>query len=280
MFERLNILSLNVNGLRGDERRSNFFAWLKLSHADLIFLQEVNWSPDCTALWSDQWGFTAIWSKYNAVLSTNRSLFLTHVTDSPIPRSLIVKVSHPSFTEVYFVGSTYFPSDLKECSEFLDSLPLSLPYTLSLLAGDFNIQANPALDHVPAQPKAAPTHWNLLASFLVQWELIDLLRSQSESQIQCTHWQTSGRSRVGSRIDYIFVNPAFTSLFSPLETTVCPFSDHLSLSCAFKVHTNAPHGASTWKFNTSLLRSDSFQADVKKIWDNLQESPLASPQAT
>src|SRR3954464_13256413 len=266
MFERLTILSLNVNGLRGSERRSNLFTWLKLSHTDIIFLQDTHWTPEDSKLWSEQWGFTALWSSHNAILSTNRSITLTTIDTPTLPRILIAKVSHPSFTEEYFVGSSYLPADRLERSQFLDTLPLSLPMTLSLLVGDFNILANPALDHVPAQSAASHPHWNYLSSTLQRWELVDLLRTQSETKVQCTHWQTSGHSRVGTRIDYIFIDPALDSLFSPLEASICPFTDHISLSTSLKVHSNAPHGASTWKFNISLLQSDLFRSAVEKLW--------------
>src|SRR4051812_39796582 len=109
---------------------------------------------------------------------------------------------------------------------------------------------------------------------------MDLLRTQSETKVQCTHWQTTGHSRVGTRIDYIFIDPALDSLFSPLEASICPFTDHLSLSTSLKVHSNAPHGASTWKFNTSLLQSDLFRSAVEKLWHELQDNPLNTTQET
>src|SRR3954467_15568856 len=219
MIREISILSLNVNGLRGSVRRLQIFSWLKLSQAHIILLQDTRWTPEVNNLWTAQWGLPSLWSEQAAILSTNSALSLSLITSINIPRAVFAYISYPHWSSPVTCGSIYIPAATAERSTFLQSLPSSLPVEISLLGGDFNIWANPTLDHAP--PLSSPTspsssHWRDLADTLLQWGISDLLRLQSPSISQCTHWQHCVSSYVGTRIDYLFVLPSQSSSFSPL----------------------------------------------------------------
>ena len=77
---------------------------------------------------------------------------------------------------------------------------------LSILAGDCNIIANYALDHFPYIQKPPSTHYNQLAGIVQGWGLGDIYRVLCPVECLMTHWQQTAAGRVGTRIDYIFVN--------------------------------------------------------------------------
>ena len=62
MNSTTNILSLNVNGLRGAKRHQNMFEWLRGLEADLFLLQDVWCEEEVDRLnWTREWGGVAEW---------------------------------------------------------------------------------------------------------------------------------------------------------------------------------------------------------------------------
>src|SRR3954464_6935991 len=89
----------------------------------------------------------------------------------PAPRILLAQVSYPHWSAPLVCGSIYIPAASGERSEFLHSLPPSIPHKLAFLEGNCNIVANPSLDHLPSllpsQSFSSP-HWRDLADTLLQ----------------------------------------------------------------------------------------------------------------
>ena len=236
--------------------------------------------PEDNKLWTSQWGLPVLWSEHNAILSTSPTLSLSLITSIHIPRTLFAYISYSHWSAPVTCGSIYVPAVSGERSTFLQSLPPSLPVEISLLGGDFNILANPSLDHSPplSSPSSSSSHWRDLADTMLQWGLSDLLRLQSPSITQCTHWQHCAAAYVGTRIDYLFTPPSHSPSFSPIEALPCPFSDHYYLTSTWTLSSALPHGTGSWKLNTSLLTLPDFQEAILSTWEKSLAEPSSSPQ--
>jgi exonuclease III len=281
MKEQLTILSLNVNGLRDNTKRTNLFLWLKLFPTDIILLQDTHYTPADNDLWTRQWGLPVVWSEFNAALSANRSLILSLVPTLDISSRLtIFTVQIPSHSELVYFGSIYVPAQYNARTQFLANLPPDLPYSLSFLAGDCNMIANPSLDRVPPSNSPPGQHWTLFSSFLQQWELTDIHRSLSNDSDQVTRWAHLPSGLIGRRIDNLFVSIAQLTLFSDTSTLHCPYSDHCALQGKMKIASGATHGCGSWKLNTSLLFDNTYIEGINRIWNDLLANPLSSQHAT
>ena len=281
MKESLSILSLNVNGLRDDLKRSNLFLWLKLFPTDIILLQDTHYSPADSDLWTRQWGLPVVWSEFNAALSTNRSLSLSKVpTPDLSPRITIFSVQLASQQDPHYFGSVYVPAQYAARGHFLANLPPDLHLSLSFLAGDCNMIPNPSLDRIPPSNDPPHHHWTSFSSTLQQWELVDIHRHLCDDGNQVTRWAQLHSGRIGRRIDNLFVNSAQITLFSDTSTMLCPYSDHLALLGNMKIASAAQHGSGSWKLNSSLLHNPTFQDGSSRIWTDLTSNPLPSPQST
>src|ERR1700733_13378253 len=98
MRSHLQFLSLNINGMRDNERWRGIFYWLKQLTYDVILLQDVRYHDEDNFLWSQEWGMPVMWSKHNAILLMNQDLRISKVDlDSPIDRFLVGKIHSASY---------------------------------------------------------------------------------------------------------------------------------------------------------------------------------------
>jgi len=279
MKEQITILSLNVNGLRDSAKRINFFSWLKLFPHDIILLQDTHFSPSDQTLWTQQWGLPVVWSSHNAVLSTNRSCTLSLLpSPQPLPRLAFFSASFPYHSDPIYFASIYIPAQYTARTLFLQQLPPSLPFDISFLAGDINMIGDALLDRSPPSNQPTSSQWTTFASLLQTWGLLDIHRHLCLDNSQITRWTQLPSDRIGRRIDNLFVDTALTTLFSDTTTLLCPYSDHYALTGSMLLPSSLPHGAPSWKLNTSLLRDETFQEGILQIWNNLLTQPHASHQ--
>jgi exonuclease III len=265
MKSQLQVLSLNINGLRDDARRRGVFYWLKQLVYDVILLQDVRCQRGDIELWSQEWGMPVLWSEYNAILLTNRSMSISKVDLSfPLERCLVGKISCGGVQGDVVVGSIYVPAGREQRRKYLLGLHDVLHEELCLLGGDFNVVADPAIDKFPPKNERASKDWEILASKMQKWDLSDLHSRLSPGITQLTHWQNTQVGAVGSRIDYIWVCSQKVGLFSETELQACSFSDHFGVVTKMKMAVDIPRGRGLWKMNTSIL-------EVREVGECIQE---------
>jgi exonuclease III len=265
MKSQLQVLSLNINGLRDDARRRGVFYWLKQLVYDVILLQDVRCQRGDIELWSQEWGMPVLWSEYNAILLTNRSMSISKVDLSfPLERCLVGKISCGGVQGDVVVGSIYVPAGREQRRKYLLGLHDVLHEELCLLGGDFNVVADPAIDKFPPKNDRASKDWEILASKMQKWDLSDLHSRLSPGITQLTHWQNTQVGAVGSRIDYIWVCSQKVGLFSETELQACSFSDHFGVVTKMKMAVDIPRGRGLWKMNTSIL-------EVREVGECIQE---------
>ena len=54
-FPKMNMISVNVHGIRTYVKRQKMFTWLSRKTADIIFLQETYSSVDIEKVWQREW---------------------------------------------------------------------------------------------------------------------------------------------------------------------------------------------------------------------------------
>ena len=269
MKSYLQFLSLNINGLRDDVRRSGIFYWLKQLTYDVILLQDVRCQNSDMQLWSLEWGMPVLWSEYNAILLTNRSMTVSEVhCNRELERCLLGKIQCGGVQGDIVVGSMYVPAGRGQKRKYLLELPGVLHEDLCVLGGDLNVVADPAIDKFPSKNEKASKDWEILASKLQQWDVSDLHSRLNPGVVQLTHWQNTQVGAVGSRIDYLLVCSQRVGLFSETQLQVCSFSDHIGVTTRMKMKVNIPRGKGLWKMNSSILEVREVRECVQEILEN------------
>ena len=97
--------SLNARGLSNNMKRREVFRWLKNKKYSIFCLQEVCCSKDKEAIWSAEWGYTAVFSSLSSastgvsILFNNNFVFqLLKTFSDPNSRFVITDIKTESKT--------------------------------------------------------------------------------------------------------------------------------------------------------------------------------------
>ena len=88
MSHKLNILSLNVRGLRNENKRRAIFSYLKNQKATIFCLQEIFSKPEDEKTWPAEWGGKMYFShgsehsKGVCILVNPKSTYLLSIVES------------------------------------------------------------------------------------------------------------------------------------------------------------------------------------------------------
>lgn len=264
MVDKLQLLSLNVNGLRDVDKRRKIFAYLRDFKGDLIFLQETHASQDIQQIWQNEWGGQIIFSNG----STNSRGVMTLVkrssplkiirTDMDISGRFLITEIEIDEQEYLFVNM-YAPNE-DDPKFFIDLITqIELFDNRNIVwCGDFNLTFNPILDRFNSlhnNDKAM----SAVSSYMLEAELIDIWRHLNPTKIQFT-WH--GRKNQKSRIDMFLINEGMLSNVENVMMSVNTLSDHALLSMSLSL-TKQERGPGLWKFNTLHLANMLFIKDIK-----------------
>ena len=91
----------------------------------------------------------------------------------------------------------------------------------------------------------------------------------------CAFTWFNGPHSVGCRLDRFYTPRMWRPQVRDLNCKPCSYSDHHLVSIKFQLGHSNPRGRGVWKFNTCLLKSDQFCADVNNFWPQWQlEKPV------
>ena len=155
----LDLISLNVNGIRDREKRNSMFKWLKEQKADISFIQETHSINDNDiTLWSKEWDGEIIasngsnFSKGVAILFKPKLKLDTNVLykDSD-GRMIIIEVKCEE--KILLLVNVYCPNKGPNREKFYKNIEQRLKKLTStnseyevVIGGDFNCTQNAKLD--------------------------------------------------------------------------------------------------------------------------------------
>ena len=141
-------LTLNVRGLRNQEKRRSIFSYLEKQKANIYLLQETFSNPKDERIWSAEWGGQIFYShgsehsKGVCVLIKPNSLFQVDIVELDTNgRYIILRLKTPGET-IFNIVNIYAPTNYREQINFIELLTkkiISLTDLSNLIiAGDWN----------------------------------------------------------------------------------------------------------------------------------------------
>ena len=268
----LTIYSVNVNGLRDEDKRLAFFQWLSHLSPMVVCLQEthaVSFSE--LSSWVSRFGYLCAGS-----FGSNRSCGVAILYRSVLVcRDILCEfdgrfvLAELEFHEsVFRVACVYAPNRNPDRDEFLvrcvNHIDPSVP---TLLCGDFNTVLDRSMDRRGSCPfdtsrESSP----VLRALFVDCCVVDVWRLRHPSD-SCFSWFRRDGA-LASRIDLIGCPLAWLPFVSSADILPCPYSDHSVLSFSCSLPSVVPPGPGLWKLNVSVLEDDDYSYLVSDFWCN------------
>ena len=265
----LQLLTLNVRGIRDRVKRNNIFAWCKSKGGDIIFLQETYSTADVEQLWRSEWEGSMFFSHGTnhsrgtlILVSPNLKFKIDEILLDNEGRYILLKGELRKVK--ILLGNCYFPTRDKEKMqiEFLDKLDTHIsklyePSNYLILGGDFNIIMNGKLDYMGPKDISKNKYNEKLEDLLRRLDLEDVWRKRHSDKKEFTYRQNW--PMVQSRLDYWFCSSSMLKLVDKCDILTSITPDHSCVSLRLKnLADNFSFGKSYWKFNNSLCADPEF----------------------
>ena len=287
----LQLLSLNVNGIRGKQKRAALFSALQAGPWHVISLQETHHaSQEEAAQWCKEgagpaapWDGPSFWAAGSSASCGVALLF----KPTPLLSGLTAAVSDPNGRFVAAQGSlsgsqtmfasVYAPADRQERAPFFQqqlqpALPTGTPL---VLGGDWNCVAED-LDLVGGQPGTRQHGFhNGLLPLSHALGLHDVFRLLHPTATDFTHTATTGCS--SARLDRWLVSDSLLTAVSAATITDTRPGDHYGVSLSISPATAPPHGPGVWSLPTFILSHPALQTLMKA---QIQSFMAAHPLST
>ena len=268
---RVNILSMNVRGMRNARKRRSLFYQYKKGNYDVIGIQDTHLTLADSEIIEREWG-----SNFFMVPGTNRSkgiITLFSKTIDPLNVNLLFKSDRCLINSVCIdsnivaVVNIYGPCLNSEKCVFIHNLKHKIrqiceKYSIDniILFGDFNIVQNNELDIIAGLPHLEKnvTTFNQCIKDL---QLNDIWRQKNGKKKMYT-W-CANTPFTARRLDYIFINAELISFCTKCDIINMGFSDHKAVNISLDFST-FKRGRDIYKFNIKLLHNTDFVQEIKK----------------
>ena len=269
----VSLASINVNGAAERHKRLKVFGCLRAMPVDLFFLQETHLADFTQGkAWEKDWGGQCSWSP-----GSNRSAgvaVLIHpnsaakLVDSKTDLAGRVVTALIDFHGQRFqIINVYGPNNHREHELFFDNLwRFKYPNIEAIVVGDFNCVPDITLDKWGGDDSFGDRAVTRLHSFTASLALEDFFRV-SNPRGRIFTW-FNGPHSVGCRLDRFYTPRAWRSRIARHTCSPFAYPDHHLIKLQVTFGPTNPRGRGVWKFNTQLLKNESFCAAVNSFWSS------------
>lgn len=128
-----------------------------------------------------------------------------------------------------------------------------------VLGGDFNLVPNNTIDRLPSRGQLLDDTFDALVS---STNLVDCWRLRNNDTRQYTWFNASNNGQC-SRLDYWLIPYNWINNISECQISASPLTDHCAL--CLTLNNNKSRPTTVWKFNSNLLRNESFCTQIRRL---------------
>ena len=259
-------LTLNVRGLRNQEKRRSIFSYLKRQKANIYLLQETFSNAKDERIWSAEWGGSEHSKGVYVLIKPNSPIQAEIVELDTNGRFVILRLKTPGETNFNIVN-IYAPTDYREQIDFIESLTkkiISLTDMSNLIiAGDWNTTFN-SIDKQGGLAWKETKYRNSLIYFMEAANLVDIYR-KIHPKIK-TFTYESKTLKLKSRIDFFLISGKFQHDVTKVETRASIAPDHKAVFLSINLNEEFKRGPGLWKFNNTLLQDEWYLQLIKDYY--------------
>ena len=260
----LDVLSLNVRGIRDLTKRRSIFSFLKDLKANIYFLQETYSEPNNENIWKNEWGGEIFFShgtnhSKGVCILVNPS-FLGQVDYSYKNNSgRIVLINIILGSKRLSLCNVYAPNNQTYQLEFMQELNNCLidktELTTLIVGGDWNCTLSKK-DKLGGTAWARTIYRNLVITSMDMFDLIDIQRARQPKLCKFTY--ESKAKGMKSRIDFFLMAKNLTKNVKKTEIYPSIAPDHNAIYISLSWVNETPRGPGFWKFNNTLLKDEKY----------------------
>ena len=265
--ESISIISFNCQGIRNKGKRYDVINYLQNTGAKIICLQDTHLIQTDMATLKNDWNGNIYLngSKTNArgvaiLISNSLEYKITHTEMDAVGNMLLldITVCNIKIRLLNIYGpNTDDPNFFVEMEKYLSKHDQSY----IIWCGDFNLTLNPKLDSYNYVTINNPRSRTILLDIINRLNLADAYRYFHPISKRFT-WHRRNPLKQ-SRLDYFLISSPLTDLISNIEIRAGYKSDHSILYMSILIN-KFERGKGVWKFNTELLKDESYLKLVKE----------------
>lgn len=287
----LELITLNVNGIRGATKRRAIFKSIRKRKADIVFLQETHSTVQEERLWSAEWGGRMLFAHglSNArgvaiLLARNSQVEIVNHMGDADGRLLVAHVQTGETTLTLLNAYAPTADRPEEQILFLDNLERHLQNASSpslIVGGDFNFCINPIRDRSSREgtqcSPALGDHVNprvrqKFNALMEEFQVLDAWRFLNTTTEQFTF----RRRAYASRLDFWLISEHLSEWAHKSEIIPVALSDHSAVSLLLKL-VPMGRGPGNWRFDNDLLGKEEFVSAMGEFLEEYQPPDMSSP---
>ncbi len=256
----VNIVSINVNGLRDLSKFQNLCAYCTENYFDIVGVQETFWNDelvsDLSKYWEGKIFYSCTDTQRQGVAFLINKKFENQVKYIQSFDGRCVHIQLQQDGHITDIVNCYAPNSIKERVNFFNLLNEKMSNIENpILLGDMNTSMS-ILDRCKTkhtEDKAFKTLNQLCEDF----NIYDIWRARNPKSSVFSWRRVVQNSLIQSRIDFIFVPKTYSAFVKNVYYKHNAFSDHSCVNINIDF-SQVERGHGMWIFNNTLLHDESF----------------------
>ena len=269
----LNIISLNVRGIKDNVKRKAIFEYYR-TRCDILCLQETHSTIEDEVTWKTSWGGNSIFAH-----GTNNSRGvcvlvnpkfqgkISNILCDQEGRYILCDIWHDDV--LCTMANIYAPNS--DSPGFFQQIFEKVVHRndRNIVIGDFNTVLNPELDRkkYPGQDKGLTKSAQVINNHKVQHHMEDIWRIQNPDKIRYS-WYRRKPKLQASRLDYAIISTGLCDAVHNCFYLNGVRTDHSAFFLGLEIK-REDRGSGYWKMNTTYLADNDFltkaSAEISKI---------------
>lgn len=268
----LKIGSLNVNGVRGLNKREAVFKFIEQKKLTVSFLQEMHSDISNEIEWRKEWKGEICFS-HGSNLSAGVAILFSEffkpdyfkVIDVFRGRILMVEANFKNNSFIFI--NIYAPNNAQDRSDMFTVLDKMLAgcgaQEIVIIGGDWNCTVDYKVDRNNLEP--SPQSAKQLLHIIESYNLVDVWRNANSTARQYT-WLKPGPNLISmARLDRFYTSRHHLNLIKGCFISPSGLSDHCLITLSLFLPSVKMHSA-YWHFNNRLLQDGYFKDCFKYFW--------------
>ena len=278
LFAMLNIVTVNVQGLRDKQKRLDTFQTLRNGNFDVVALQETHCDYNSIGTWKGEWGGESEWTHYKsdqagvAILFSSK-LSVNVLRTSSCNRGRIIAVTAEIDSCIFQFVNVYGPNPTgeTESAQFFTQIENIMDQSIQpVIFGDFNMVENLKMDRRGGKPCKRHTYGlGIIKNLREGFDLVDVWRSQHPHAKEFTWHSPDGQ--IHSRLDRIYIPRHYLRLVKGSSHEHFVWADHDVCRVNMLLPSaNKARGVGYWKLNVQYLSHTRYKEKIEAFWEDWQ----------